>query len=99
MADTLKGFFSPELVRRLARELARTDGSFPASAFTRDASAGLEDLELLARARHIAGALARHLPEDYSRAVDVLLRSLGPELVAVNGHVVPAGAFDVSAAR
>jgi len=80
MADTLKGFFSPELVRRLAGDLARVDGSFPVRAFTRDASAGLDKLELLARAKHIAGALAKHLPADYPRAVEVLLRSLGPEL-------------------
>ena len=80
MADTLKGFFSTELVRRLAGELARVDGRFPARAFARDASQGLEKLELLARARHIAGALAKHLPDEYPRAVEVLLRSLGPAL-------------------
>lgn len=79
MADTLKGFFSPALVRRLAREIARVHPAFPERAFVRTATAGLEELELLDRGRHIARALAAHLPKEYPEAVDVLLRSLGPE--------------------
>ena len=42
------------------------------------ASAGLEALELLARGRHIARALARHCRSDED-AMHVLVRSLGPE--------------------
>jgi 3-methyladenine DNA glycosylase AlkC len=79
MADTLKGFFSPALVRRLAREIARVHPSFPERAFVRSATAGLEELELLDRGRHIARGLATHLPREYPAAIDVLLRSLGPE--------------------
>ena len=79
MAGQLKTFFSPSLVRRLAADLARVHGSFPASRFVKDACAGLDDLELLARGRHIARALEKHLPPSYSDAVTVLLRSLGPE--------------------
>jgi 3-methyladenine DNA glycosylase AlkC len=45
----------------------------------RRACAGLEGLELLDRGRHIAKAMAASLPADYAQAVDVLLRSLGPE--------------------
>lgn len=88
MAEPLKTFFSPALVRRLAADIARVEHSFDARAFTGRAAAGLDDLELLDRARHIARALGDHLPADYPRAVDVLLRSLGPrhatdELVGV----------------
>lgn len=79
MGDPLKTFFSPALVRRLAADVARVHGPFPEEAFVADACRGLEALELLDRGRHIAGALARHLPEAYPDAVDVLLRSLGPE--------------------
>jgi 3-methyladenine DNA glycosylase AlkC len=79
MAEPLKIFFSPDLVRRLARDLARAHPSFPARAFVRDASAGLDALELLDRGKHIAAALAKHLPPSYPEAIDVLLRSLGPE--------------------
>lgn len=79
MAELLKSFFSPALVRRLAADIARVEPSFPSRAFIKQASAGLEALELLDRGKHLSRALAEHLPADYPRAIDVLLRSLGPE--------------------
>src|SRR5262245_14384319 len=56
------------------------DPSFPRAAFLRDALDGYGELELMARGRHIAAALARHLPADYERAVATLVASLGPPL-------------------
>jgi 3-methyladenine DNA glycosylase AlkC len=79
MADTLKGFFSEALVKRLAGDVKRVYPAFADRAFIRQAASGLEELELLDRGRHIARALADHLPESYAEAVEVLLRSLGPE--------------------
>lgn len=79
MAAQLKHFFSPALVRRLAADLTRAEPSFRARAFVTQASAGLEELELLDRGKHIARALAAHLPADYPAAIELLLRSLGPE--------------------
>ena len=79
MADSLKTFFSPALVRRLAADLARTHPAFPVEAFVAQATRGLNRLELLDRSRHITRALAVHLPTPYPKAVAVLLRSLGPE--------------------
>ena len=79
MATTLKTFFSPELVRRLAADLQAAHADFPVAAFVRDATRGLNSLELLDRGRHIAKALATHLPPAYPAALDVLVRSLGPE--------------------
>jgi 3-methyladenine DNA glycosylase AlkC len=79
MAETLKTFFSPDLVRRLAGDIARVHPEFPARAFTRDACRGLDELELLDRGRHIARTLAAHLPQSYPGAIEILLRSLGPE--------------------
>ena len=79
MADALKSFFSPALVRRLAADIARVHPTFPAAAFIKRATTGLQSLELLDRGKHISRALAEHLPADYPRAVEVLIRSLGPE--------------------
>jgi 3-methyladenine DNA glycosylase AlkC len=79
VAEPLKHFFSRRLVGELASSLSKADPAFPARAFVRDACAGLEDLELMDRGRHIARVLAEHLPQDYPRAIEVLLRSLGPE--------------------
>ena len=79
MADSLKTFFSPALVGRLADEVVRADPSFRRDAFVAAATKGLQRLELLDRGRHIAQALARHLPRDYPDAIAVLIASLGPE--------------------
>jgi 3-methyladenine DNA glycosylase AlkC len=79
MADALKTFFSPALVRRLAAGIAGVHPGFPERAFVRRATQGLDALELLARGKHIADALAESLPPSYPDAIAVLLRSLGPE--------------------
>jgi len=78
MAEALKTFFSPTLVRRLAAELERASPAFASRSFIRQATTGLEELELLDRGKHIARALAAHLPREYPEAIAVLLRSLGP---------------------
>lgn len=78
MSD-LKSFFSPALIRRLAGDLVGVEPSFPSRRFIRQAEAGLDELELVDRGRHIMRALAAHLPADYPSALDILLRSLGPE--------------------
>ena len=79
MGEPLKTFFSPDLVRRLAAEIVRVHQAFPARRFVTQACTGLEALELLDRGKHIATALATHLPAAYPEAVDILIRSLGPE--------------------
>ena len=79
MAEPLKAFFSPALVRRLAADVARVHPPFDAAGFARRASRGLGDLELLDRGRHVSRALGEFLPDDYVEAVEVLVRSLGPE--------------------
>jgi 3-methyladenine DNA glycosylase AlkC len=79
VGEQLKTFFSPALVRRLAGDLIGVHPAFAARKFVAQATTGLEALELLDRGRHIARVLATHLPNSYPEAVDVLLRSLGPE--------------------
>jgi 3-methyladenine DNA glycosylase AlkC len=79
MADALKTFFSPTLVKQLGRSLAAAHPEFSERAFVRDATRGLDELELLARGRHIAQAMHAHLPSDYPTAIDVIVRSLGEE--------------------
>jgi 3-methyladenine DNA glycosylase AlkC len=79
MAEPLKSFFSPALVRRLAADIERVEPGFRSRAFIEDAARGLDGLELLERGKQIARALAGHLPHAYPKAIEILLRSLGPE--------------------
>jgi len=82
MAAPLKNYFGPEVPARIADMIQNEDGAFPREAFLFDALDGFEALELTPRARHIAMTLGRHLPQDYERAVAVLIASLGPKLDA-----------------
>lgn len=85
MAEPLKNAFSPALVRGIADDLARVHRGFRSAAFLRQATAGLEQLELMARARHVCAALQAHLPRDYDAALAVLVASLGPPLTVTEG--------------
>ncbi len=80
VAAPLKDSYGPEVPARIAGMVAAADPAFPADGFLRDALDGYEELELTGRARHVAAALARHLPADYGRAVATLVASLGPPL-------------------
>lgn len=82
MAEPLKSFFSPALVRSLGASISRVHPAFPEDRFNRAAARGLAAMELLDRARHIGRVLGDHLPSDYEEAIAVLLASLGPEHAA-----------------
>lgn len=60
---------------------------FDSAAFLADALSGCNTLDLMARGRHLAHALQRHLPADFDAAVEVL----------VNGVAQPLGYFELLA--
>jgi 3-methyladenine DNA glycosylase AlkC len=78
MGTPLKDSFGPGIAHRLAHAVARAWPSFRPEAFLADALDGYDDLELMARARHLARALRRHLPPDYEHALAILMASIGP---------------------
>jgi 3-methyladenine DNA glycosylase AlkC len=78
MAAPLKDSMGKSVVEQIEQDLIRI-GLRP-GAFVRKATAGLQDLELLDRGRHIARALRAALPSDGAQALDTLVSSLGPEL-------------------
>lgn len=78
MASSLKDFYSPAVVRRLGASLAMVHPPFDTKRWEREALAGLEDLSLTDRARHLMRAMASQLPEDYEAALEILLASVGP---------------------
>lgn len=80
MAEPLKNGFGPAVVRNIAAAIGTVDPRFDRHGFVTAALDGFEALELMPRARHIAAALRRFLPDDYARAANILIDSLGPKL-------------------
>jgi 3-methyladenine DNA glycosylase AlkC len=78
MAEALKHLINAGTVRETARHLRRAWPGFDTRRFEALALDGLEALEFKARARHLAGALAHTLPEDYATAADVIEAALAP---------------------
>jgi 3-methyladenine DNA glycosylase AlkC len=93
VAEPLKAQFGPEVPRAIAAAIARAHPVFPTRAFVAQALRGYEDLELLPRARHVARALADHLPRDYPAALDVVLRALGPPSSSTAGGGIASFAY------
>jgi 3-methyladenine DNA glycosylase AlkC len=86
VAEPLKAQYGPEVPRRIAAMIERVHPTFASRAFVAQALAGYEDLELLPRARHLARAMADHLPREYPVALEVVLRSLGPPAERTTGN-------------
>jgi 3-methyladenine DNA glycosylase AlkC len=80
MAEPLKNYYGPDVPARIAGMIRAVDSAFDEDAFLADALDGYQALELTPRAWQIADALGRHLPQDYGRAIDILIASLGPKL-------------------
>jgi 3-methyladenine DNA glycosylase AlkC len=76
MPTKLKDYLDETTVRGLASEIARVYPALDARRFVRDATLGFDELELTERASAIAAALAKHLPSDVPRALEVLVATL-----------------------
>ncbi len=72
-------FFNETGVRTLAANLQRVWPAFPAKKFVQAILPRLPALGLNERNYFIRDTLRSHLPDDFPRAVDLLVRSLGPE--------------------
>lgn len=77
MAPELRDFFNEGVIRDIARDLKRAEPSFADRRFVAAALKGLGPLSLTGRAAHIASAMRTFLPEDFSQAAAILMRSLG----------------------
>jgi len=79
-STAFKNYFNADMVRQLAGPIHEVYTAFKLEAFSKQATKGLNALELKDRSRKIAAALKDHLPGDYARAIDILIESLGPPL-------------------
>ena len=78
MAEPFKNLINAEVVQSIAHHVGRAWRGFDRPAFTAQALAGLDGLELKARVLQLAQALAATLPADVDRAAGILEASLGP---------------------
>jgi 3-methyladenine DNA glycosylase AlkC len=81
----LKHLLGRQAVETLAANLLWVDASLDTDGFRDRALDGLEALELMPRAHHIAAALRWMLPRDYRRAVEILMASLTPPVDETEG--------------
>ena len=72
----LKNEISPELVVSLGSEIGRAWADFPARQWQRQATDGLDSLELMERVDHLAQILGRCLPAGFTSAAAILNRTL-----------------------
>jgi len=93
MAEPFKNFLNAGLVREAASHLARHTPGFDAKAFVRQASTGLDALELKARSLHICAALEATMPAAFDAAAKAFEAALAPPTpeVASEGGDAPAG--------
>jgi 3-methyladenine DNA glycosylase AlkC len=90
MPEPFKLLFNAGVVVGMAGHLARVEPHFDAADFVAAATEGLDDLELKARARHIAAALEGHLPAGWD-GVEAMLAALHPEEDAPIGAMAMDG--------
>jgi 3-methyladenine DNA glycosylase AlkC len=76
--EPFKNLLNPALVQEAASHLRRHWRGFDASAFTSQATQGLETLEMKARAMQICAALEATLPDDFDHAAGLLEKALAP---------------------
>ncbi len=77
---SFRSVFNPAVVRAFAADLKRAWPEFNSRGFSRLINSRIEDLNFGARSDLITEALERYLPDEYPRAVRILLDALGPEL-------------------
>jgi len=80
MAEPLKNQFGAYVPRRIAVAVSAVHAPFASRAFLAEVLDGYESLDLMARGRRIADVLRRYLPDDYERALRILLKSIEPPL-------------------
>ena len=78
MAEPFKNIYNPVLINGMAKHLARVSSEFDTEAFLTTALAGLDDLEMLARAEQISVAIDAAFPDDFALKRAAMVAALHP---------------------
>ncbi len=76
----LKLVLDKEAIHQLGENLHSISDRFDKVGFVKEAMDGLEPLGIKERSNHIAGSLRKHLPNNYSETIEIILKSLTPPL-------------------
>lgn len=87
----LKLLLNKESIECLAQNILSVHTAFPADEFCQHALDGLEPLEMMPRAQHIARSLQQFLPGHYAQAIAILVDSMTP--AKTDDNDVGAGGF------
>jgi 3-methyladenine DNA glycosylase AlkC len=77
--------FNERVVKKLASDIKKTWKKLDSTGFVSDVLSGFNDLGLTERMQRITTCLAEYLPDDFPKAVKILLDSLGPIPATVPG--------------
>ncbi len=80
MAEPFKNIYNPVLIEGMAGHLARVSADFDRDVFLKTALAGLDDLEMLARAEQISLAIDAAFPDDLALKRDAMVAALHPRV-------------------
>jgi 3-methyladenine DNA glycosylase AlkC len=83
--EPFKNLLNPQTVRSAGEHLHRVWPAFDRLRFERQAIKGLDDLELKARAHHLASALEATLPASFHEAATIMEAALAPARAAQAG--------------
>jgi 3-methyladenine DNA glycosylase AlkC len=73
--EPLKEMFNKNFYRQFAEVIANTDKNFNAKAFVKDVTNDLDSLELNGRLRNTSLVLKKYLPDNYEKAINVLIKA------------------------
>ncbi|MEM7285962.1 MAG: DNA alkylation repair protein [Actinomycetota bacterium] len=85
MAEPLKNSFGLDVAERIGDALVAVRPRFDRASFLASCRDGFDDMELTERARHIAAAMAEHLPSARGDALRIVTSSLGPADADLSG--------------
>ena len=80
MAEPFKNMLSHKTIIAMSQHFKKHYKSFDEKGFVIDASENFEELELKARTQRITKTMIEYLPNEFEKAADILLKSLGSEL-------------------
>ncbi len=82
----LKRILDQTAINQLGENILSVHKQFDKEAFIKDGMINISELSLTERSNHIAESMRKYLPETYSKAIEIVLKSLTPPLDKTEGN-------------